>query len=392
MADTAPPLTPPYQTAFYKLLSVQRCAAPDAISGDCATVDDPGPQQATACGSSGRVEWFKARHRPFKPSFYDNAFGGHVFAQSAWAAAQTVGPGLLLHNISGSFVRPGGGRGPMTFSVRHVRDGSTYCFRSVDAYKDNGELCFTCIANFKTQEPGYNYGHQRPYVIPTQYSSILHGEPHHYDKHPRIPFLDTLRFEGDNWGDDRDVARSGIEARKATMAPYAAAVGAEEHPDRYRQLQFYHLIGLFGAQAEEAESQNSSESSELDLEVIRKNDEAGRYDNLYICVHLFQSDRNSLFIVPWALGKVDCIVGMASLSHTVIIHTHGPALRMVAWDAEGKPRPKWFTMESRSSKSAENRGLFEARLWGTDGTLVATAVQDGMIRLLDRAPESGPKL
>lgn len=208
-------------------------------------------------------------------------------------------------------------------------------------------------------------------------------DPSHF---PQIPFVDIVReSEEEDCGDNEDILATGVEARKAVMAPYAAEVQAGKYPERYRQLQFYHLIGVFG---EEADGSTKGNGKNLDLETIRKNDEAGKYDNLHIAAHLFQSDRNSLFIIPWALGRVQDIAAMASLSHTVIFHTHGPALRMVNWDVvneNGKesvrPSPKWFTMESRSSASGEHRGIYEARLWGPDGVLVATAVQDGILRL-----------
>ncbi|KAI5304217.1 hypothetical protein KEM56_006728 [Ascosphaera pollenicola] len=365
--ETSVAMPPPFQSAFVQLLSLEKTG-----------------QTGSSTDQSGKTEYFRARRAPFKPLYYPAAFGGHVYAQSAWAASLTVDEGFVLHNISGQFIRPGGDE-PLTYTVRHVRNGSTYCFRGVDACR--GEtVCFTCLCSFKTHEKTYNYGHQKPFVVPSKYRSVLEGkDPSHF---PRIPFVDIVRHEGDDCGDNEDIDVTGIEARKADMAPYAAEVQAEKYPERYRQLQFYHLIGIFGEETDGSTSSRNGSEKGLDLDLIRRNDEEGRYDNLYIAAHLFQSDRNSLFIIPWALRRVGDIMTMAALSHTVIFHTHGPALRMVDWrvvNEDGKnslrPSPKWFTMESRSSASGENRGIYEARLWAPDGTLIATAMQDGFLRL-----------
>lgn len=41
---------------------------------------------------------YQSRVQPYRASLGGNgAFGGHVYAQSVWAAAQTVEPGFLIH-------------------------------------------------------------------------------------------------------------------------------------------------------------------------------------------------------------------------------------------------------------------------------------------------------
>jgi acyl-CoA thioesterase len=109
---------------------------------------------------------------------------------------------------------------------------------------------------------------------------------------------------------------------------------------------------------------------------------------------MYASDKNSLLLIPRALG-IKHFAEMASLTLTVIVHHHGPALRMVDWDAvdkdSGKADPlnlpmKWFVQENWTPRSAENRAVHESYLWSADGTLLATTLQDSMLRLrrLDR--------
>lgn len=40
---------------------------------------------------------FRSRAPPFSPGGSGRAYGGHVYAQAVWAAAQTVGKGFVVH-------------------------------------------------------------------------------------------------------------------------------------------------------------------------------------------------------------------------------------------------------------------------------------------------------
>lgn len=52
---------------------------------------------------------YRSIAQPFNPGgnivkSMGRAYGGHVYAQAAWAAAQTVPAGFVLHNVSGWFI------------------------------------------------------------------------------------------------------------------------------------------------------------------------------------------------------------------------------------------------------------------------------------------------
>jgi len=40
---------------------------------------------------------FRSRSMPFSPGGSGRAYGGHVYAQAVWAAAQTVAKGFIVH-------------------------------------------------------------------------------------------------------------------------------------------------------------------------------------------------------------------------------------------------------------------------------------------------------
>ncbi|KAI5281533.1 hypothetical protein KEM54_003212, partial [Ascosphaera aggregata] len=68
------------QSAFVKLIALDKVTTPTSSSG-----------------YHPKIEIFRSRRPLFTPSYYPAAFGGHVYAQSAWAAAQTVSQGFVLH-------------------------------------------------------------------------------------------------------------------------------------------------------------------------------------------------------------------------------------------------------------------------------------------------------
>ncbi|PGH17626.1 acyl-CoA thioesterase II [Helicocarpus griseus UAMH5409] len=361
-APEAPPAYP-----FVKLMALERLDGYGDASGNDYDIYGDG----NGNGDRFKFERFRALIAPYRPDGFKAAYGGHVFAQSAYAASKTVGKGFVLHNITGSFTLPGMDGIPYTYTVRHVREGSTYCLRAVDVSQGEG-VCFSCLCSFKRAERGYNYEHQQPANIQQRYKVALDGKK--IEDHPLAPAVDRPSWNEEiEKGLTEELHCAGVEARKVVMDKYNESVDARNHKDRYRQLQFYRLLGLPGLE---------DEADAGTLEEIRKADEAGEYDNLYVCAHLFQSDRSSLFVIAWAHDMVYDLTNIASLSHTVIIHTHGPALRMIDWSVPDEAfRRKWFTLEAHTSRSGENRGLFQGQAWGPDGTLVATMIQDGLLRV-----------
>lgn len=59
---------------------------------------DPVPeQQQNITGDPERIERFRSQAVPFPPGEGFMAFGGHVYAQSAYAASRTVERGFFIH-------------------------------------------------------------------------------------------------------------------------------------------------------------------------------------------------------------------------------------------------------------------------------------------------------
>ncbi|KAK2745243.1 hypothetical protein FQN57_003938 [Myotisia sp. PD_48] len=335
--------------------------------------------------SGNKYDRFQSKICPLIPGTTAGSYGGHVYGHAAYAASKTVKRGFMLHNVTGSFTMPGIKGIPFVFHVTHVRDGGTYCLRSVEV-RQRDETCFSCLCSFKRPETrGNTFSHQPVCDYEEKYKLTLGGKKK--EDHPLAPGTDSPAFAREvKLGIRPAVQFSGVQIRKVNMMKYNKSVGYSGHPERYRQIHFYRMMGLPGNDDEQGGAREHTES-QLASE-LRKEDDNGAFDNLHICGHLFASDRNSLYLAAWALEKVDNINRIASLSHTVIIHTHDPAkFRMYDWDAaKEEDRAKWFTIEASTGRSGENRILHQGQIWTDDGTLLATTLQDGLLR------ENEPKL
>ncbi|KAJ5835215.1 hypothetical protein N7447_001241 [Penicillium robsamsonii] len=320
-----------------------------------------------------KIERFRSLATPYNPGQGTRSFGGHVYAQSAYAASKTVGQGLIIHDMTGTFILGGRLDTPYVYTVRHIRDGLMYSTRAVDA-RQAGRICFSCICSFKRDEKERPFQHQ-PTSAQARFDSILSAKrPEDQPPSPSVDaewWIDAVRQ-----GNISEHNFPGLDVRKTDMKDYNLTEEIKQHPERYRQLTQYRLKG------------SPDEDPTATLAQIREREEKGEYDNLYACAHMYSSDKNSLLLIPRALG-IAHFAEMASLTLMVIVHQHGEALRMVDWDSIGDSDVgevselpmKWFVQEGWTPRAGENRATHESHLWSPDGTLVATSLQDSMLRL-----------
>lgn len=271
--------------------------------------------------------------------------------------------------MTGSWILAGRLDTPYVYSVRHIRDGKGYCTRSIDARQD-GKICFSGICSFKLREKGM-FNHQ-PLAGQHRFRSILDGKrPEDFSPSPGVDTDWWIEYINESNVEDQEFP--GVDVRKVDMKGHNQTEEVKKNPEKYRQLHFYSLRG------------SPEHQSNLTWSDIKAKDQSGEYDNLYACAHLYACDRNSIALIPRALGHPN-FMALASLTATVIFHQHGDALRMIDWNDESKRLPenlpiKWFLQEGSTPSSAENRAIYESRIWSPDGTLLGTTIQDSMLRL-----------
>ncbi|KAJ4990513.1 acyl-CoA thioesterase II [Stagonosporopsis vannaccii] len=350
---------------------------------------------------------FRSIVKAYSPTGGENGtYGGHVFAQAAWAAAQTVTPGLLIHNITGYFILGGKPTEHYIYKVDKVRDGYNYCTRSVTVVQDAGEAMFTCTCSFKRDEAS-PVDLQDAVDLKSTYRLALAGTETESMLHPAAPSNDSDFFRETYLPAHPEHFNpiGGLHLRKADMSAY----NAHRHPLDKRQLTFYSLRGSLPLPTAPFPPPLNGT-----LNLTRE-------ANLHACAHLYASDRNSLFIIPNHLNRARDFTRMASLSHSVIFHVGARELLMppepridhanadrTLWEDEalslcaldgyeeggrdGDGR-KWWVQEAWTTRAAGGRGLHTSRLWDYErGLHVATTFQDGLIRFGEKKQRGVAKI
>ena len=67
-------------------------------------------------------------------------YGGQVVAQALWAALKTVAEQYRPHSLHAYFIRAGSVDEPVRFEVDRLRDGRSFCTRSVVARQSGGAI------------------------------------------------------------------------------------------------------------------------------------------------------------------------------------------------------------------------------------------------------------
>ncbi|CAO2654977.1 Nn.00g117100.m01.CDS01 [Neocucurbitaria sp. VM-36] len=342
-------------------------------------------------------DWtFRSIVKAYSPTGGQNGtYGGHVFAQAAWAAAQTVEEGFLIHNITGWFILGGKPDEHYTYRVREVRNGYNYCTRTVTVSQiaAHGDM-FTCTCSFKREE-GSPIDVQDQSNLKEIYRDVVGGKEKEPMEHPAAPSTDSAEFLEKYLPAHPEHFNPipGLHFRKADMSKYNAQRSAIDR----RQLTFYTLRGSLPLPtAPYPPLAPSTGKTTLTREA-----------NMHACAHLYASDRNSLFLIPNHLDRARDLTRIASLSHSVIFHVGINDLIMTAepridhpdadptlWDdgalplcnlegygeGDGDGR-KWFVQEAWVTRAKGGRALHTSRMWdyGT-GVHVATTFQDGLVR------------
>ncbi|KXS96445.1 hypothetical protein AC578_3220 [Pseudocercospora eumusae] len=313
-------------------------------------------------------DWsYESTTKAYEPTGGANgAYGGFIYALSAWAAAQTVQAGLIIHSISGNFILGGIPNETFKLDISTIRDGGNYSTRYVTATQSKG-ICFTALVSFKRAEKSRVEMQEKLDIHKHFAIALRHAKtPFH---HPESPSM------GSQWFTEMYLPNHpehynplpALHLRQADMSSYNSA----RKPIDRRSLAFYSVRGSIPKEP--------------------------AYGNLHAIAHLFASDRNSLFVIPRHLDLGMEVKRTASLSHTVIFHVDLDQMVMgdepegrnsrspptEDWgyaDADEGGR-QWYVQESWTTRAGGGRGLHHSRIWNLEtGMHVATTIQDGLVR------------
>ncbi|CAH1780113.1 unnamed protein product, partial [Owenia fusiformis] len=272
----------------------------------------------------------------WKPLHSRAVFGGQVVGQALVAATKTVADNMHVHSLHCYFVNAGDNRVPIIHHVDRVRDGKSFCTRSVKA-NQQGTPILTMQVSFHINENG--------------------GFSHQYTM-PDVPKPDDLLSS-------EELTRKYLETEElsAKHRAYLESSLAVEVPMEMRPVNpftFYaRRIGTTVAH-EPKQMIWIRASGHLD------DDPAEMHMNLHRCLAAYISDFSLLGTAT--LPHPDFRWGMgASLDHSMWFHTPFRA-------------DEWMLYECESPQAGGNRALVCGRLWKQDGTLAVTVTQEGLLR------------
>ena len=258
---------------------------------------------------------------------WQRVFGGQVIGQALVAACRTVN-GRVPHSLHAYFLVGGDPKVPIIYDVDPLRDGKSFSTRRVIA-RQHGHAIFSMMASFHNDEPGLD----------------------HQAKMPDVPKPDDLPTENE------------IKQRVLPLMPDPVRKYYErERPIELRPVEFERYLG------------KKSESGKFNVWIRT----TGRLPDdvaIHRCVLAYASDMMLLdtALVPHGRTVFEKTIMAASLDHALWFHRPFRA-------------DEWLLYAQDSPNLHGARGFARGLIFASDGTLVASVAQEGLLR--ERRPET----
>jgi acyl-CoA thioesterase-2 len=255
---------------------------------------------------------------------WGTVFGGQVLGQALSAAVQTVPSSRHVHSLHSYFLRPGNVNKPIVYEVDRIRDGRSFTTRRVVAIQ-SGEAIFNLAASFHEPESGFDHQAQAP-EAPTAESLKTEQEL----AAPLVQKLPAMLRE-------RAVGERAFETRPVdpdTSNPFAPT------PREASRMVWFKATS-------------------------RLPDDPALHSYLlaYVSDHSFMTTS----LMPHGVSWLTPGVQVASIDHVLWYH------RPFRVD-------EWLLYVIDSPSAFGGRGLARGQIFTQDGTLVASAAQEGLIR------------
>ena len=255
---------------------------------------------------------------------WQRVFGGQVIAQALVAAHRTVDADRHVHSLHCYFMRPGDPAVPIIYEVDRIRDGKSFTTRRVVAIQ-HGHAIFSLSASFQIDEPGLEHQIEMPADLPRP---------------------ETLTSA-------KDLIESFIDSVPESVRAY----WERERPIEFKPVSLTHYM--------------SREKLPPQQNIwIRTTGPVPDDRPLQAAVLAYLSDMTLLDTSLFAHGRAvfDADLQVASLDHAM-------------WFHRPNPLDDWLLYSQDSPNTSGGRGFTRGSIYASDGTLVASMAQEGLIRL-----------
>ncbi|MGD9583075.1 MAG: acyl-CoA thioesterase II [Lysobacterales bacterium] len=252
-------------------------------------------------------------------------FGGQVLGQALSAAQRTV-EGRAVHSLHAYFLRAGDIETPVVYQVERPRDGRSFTTRSVAAIQ-HGQQIFGMAASFQVEERGVEHQLSMPIV-------------------PGPTELDPP-----------------AELSADTLAHIPAKL--QRWLSRKGPFEFRHVYPR--------DELRPPKRPPFQQVWIKLREPIGDDPNLHRAMLAYASDFHLIgtATLPHGISYLQPNVMMASLDHAMWFHRPFRA-------------DQWLLYSCDSPSAQGARGLTRGMFYSESGQLVASTVQEGLIRILDR--------
>ncbi|MDP6376158.1 MAG: acyl-CoA thioesterase II [Pseudomonadales bacterium] len=260
---------------------------------------------------------------------WQRVYGGQVIGQALVAASRTVDEDRHAHSLHGYFLRPGAMHTPILYKVDRIRDGRSFTTRHVVAIQ-NGQAIFNMSISFQVDEDGLTHQIDMP-TAPAP--GALPDEAEVRERH---------------YAELQDPPRWDMSGN-----------------DRNRPIEIHPVdpVNIFLPQIHAPEQMCWMRSRE------RLPDDR----RLHQCVLAYLSDWSLIdtSMMPHAVSFTQTAMQVASLDHAMWFHHPFRA-------------DEWLLYVQDSPAASGGRGLNRGLIYNEAGLLVASAAQEGLIRVHDK--------
>jgi acyl-CoA thioesterase-2 len=262
-------------------------------------------------------------------SRWQRVFGGQVIGQALVAACRTVEDVTARppHSLHAYFLLGGDPKVPIIYEVDRIRDGKSFTTRNVKAIQ-HGRAIFSMSVSFHLSEPGLS----------------------HQVKMPEVPKPDELPSDEE------------LKDRIYPLLPEPARRYYErERPIEFRPVEFSRYLS------------EKSENGRFDI-WIRATGRLPDEPAIHQCVLAYASDMMLLdaALIPHGRSVFSEDIMAASLDHALWFHRPFRA-------------DEWLLYAQDSPSLADSRGFSRGLIFASDGALVASVAQEGLLRQRRRA-------
>ncbi|GAA2145596.1 acyl-CoA thioesterase II [Nocardioides koreensis] len=265
-----------------------------------------------------------------QPCPWPKAYGGDMVAQAAVAAIRTVTDGKSLNSMHSYFMRPVDIGAEVRYEVEILRDGRGYSTRQVRGYQ-GGRPVYVCMASFAAGEPGEDFQVSMPTGVPAP--ETLPSSADYLADRAGGTMTETSRAY---W--------SGGRSFDMRHVPGPVYLTVEGEPAPHQALWVRPFDTLRDVEGLTAEQRDSAALA-------------------YVCDYTILEPVLRVLGLAWA----DEGLVTASLDHAMWFHR---PVRM----------GDWLLYAQDAVSVGQGRGTGVGRFFTVDGVLVATVVQEGMIR------------